>query len=155
MMICMFFIAAQLLQATFVYWLLNKTLQEHERQQEEAARHREQQSTLYAQSVPEPIRRIQKAREVNLRRRRRVVYDVEEELERVKEKELREQKVGLLRDWLAPLFAVERFLFEPTALRTSPRYLPMKVDAISRVLFPLTFILVSGAYWALLYALKD
>lgn len=53
-----------------------------------------------------------------------------------------------------PCIAIEKFLFEPTASRRSAEYVPMKMDSVSRVLFPSLFIAITIAYWVFLYHLK-
>lgn len=72
MVACILFVALQLIQATFVYWLLNKKLRDAEREHEQQQRVEEDMRTLFVREVPAAVQRIYNESEVNLRRRRRV-----------------------------------------------------------------------------------
>ena len=91
------------------------------------------------------------ANSLSLRRRRRIVYplgfkrkditsdappDPEERSEYDVPPKSLEDRLKELRD----------FLLEPTAQKGTPEYLPMKIDAISRIIFPLLFVFTMAAY---------
>ncbi|KAI1281968.1 Glycine receptor subunit beta [Halotydeus destructor] len=47
-----------------------------------------------------------------------------------------------------------QYLFEPIAVEGSPQYLPMKIDAVSRVLFISALFAYVAGYWICLFILK-
>lgn len=108
------------------------------------------------------LRRNVSANRLSLRRRRRIVYPAvgpasssslsnepdirsgnRETTGRQSQRSIHDVEQKTMEQRMAEVHA---FLLEPAADRSSPQYLPMKIDAVSRILFPVTFATLMTAY---------
>lgn len=163
MILCIFSIVAQLLQTTLVYFVYNYQQTQVVKRKEEEEKREERDQTFFAQTIfdkEEERGKISRFVGEQLRRRRMsqpVVHDDNESLD-IDLSEPGSGKVPMEEEegvFMRNLMKLERMLFEPSVKKTSTRYIPMKIDSVTRVLFPLSFTGCTIIYWIILLSQRD
>ena len=159
MILCIFSIVFQLLQTSLVYFVYNYQQTRVIKKKHEEEIKEERQRTLFARTVAEKTTSTARWYVGEQLRERRLSRPVDHDHDDQSKMSTGERESSGKETEQSPLtkklIKFERMLFEPPVKKTSTRYIPMKIDSVTRVLFPFSFMTCTFVYWVILLRQRD